>query len=610
MTSIIQAGDVFKARELSLYELFIKSNRFYVPDYQRKYAWTKNQLDQFWEDLIKTHESCYDNNFNLKSPLNQNPHFLGGIVLTILDNENYEIIDGQQRLTTVIIFIKAMSELADNIKDSIKRETIKCIADPILKSSMPGMPFESKIVLDKSINDFFKEYILCCNNKEERDKYANKKKHDLCRKNSSKVLIKECYEYIYDKLMIDFQDGLDQDILYKKLYSYIIVIMRYMLILRIGVKNKDIAYTIFETLNKRGKDLSESDMIKNELFKLLDDEGIDVKQSWDSICENIENEDLTEYMRFSYISQIDNVTPAKLYEKIKEILDSPSSAERYIKNLEDESEMYGHIINKSNYWDIYTGYKDSILDSFKAIRSMDIINCTPLILSGAIRFIIEEDNISKFEKLMIGIRTFCFRYFTIGGNSVSNFEREIGLMSRAIRGKEKFLKKDDGTKIEINDIDDIIEYMKHKTPDSLFKKNFKEFSTKSMQLAFYIIYNLEKKLKTGVIPLPHGYKQHIEHIMPKKPSNAKGRLNEWKHVRHNPEYSEYINRLGNLMILESRINEEIKNKEFDVKLSGYKKSGLYYPEIIQKTYTTWDFTSIEDRQDIMSDDALSIWSYV
>lgn len=48
--------------------------------------------------------------------------------------------------------------------------------------------------------------------------------------------------------------------------------------------------------------------------------------------------------------------------------------------------------------------------------------------------------------------------------------------------------------------------------------------------------------------------------MPKKQSNAKARLNKWSHVRNKPEYIEYVNRLGNLMILESKINEKVKNR--------------------------------------------------
>ncbi len=605
---MIEASDIFKSDESNLFDIFNTGKKFLVPDYQRKYAWTKNQLDQLWEDFKKTHESCYDNNMNLKNISEQRPHFLGAIVLTILENENYEIIDGQQRLTTICIFMKVLLEISERITDANEKYIIMRMAEPFLQSNIPGMPFESKITLDDTIDEFFKEYILLTKDKKEKDKYLNSK---IIRKNSSKMLIKESYEFIYEKLKEEFPESMTPSEVYQKLYTYIIVIARYFLVLKIGVKKKNTAYTIFETLNKRGKDLSESDMIKNALFKVIGNTNSDIKLKWDTICENIDTEDLTEYIRFSYVSKVNNVTPAQLYEEVRKLIKNNNEARDYLEDLESESELYGHIVNiNSNYWSKFRIGGD-IINNLNAIKDMDIKNCTPLILSGAIRFIKNENNIEEFSKLLSNITTFCFRYFTIGGNSVSNFDKEIGNMSRAIRGIDKEIKKEDGSKIIINNLSDLTQYMKSLTVDTIFKRNFKQFSTKSMQLAFYIIYSLEKTLRTGVVPLTHGPKQHVEHIMPKKPSKAKNRINEWSHVRNKDEYSEYIHRLGNLMILESEINESIKNKDFKDKLEGYKESGLYYPDDIVKNYaqSQWDFSTIESRQEVMSNAALNVWNY-
>lgn len=603
---MIEASDIFKSDESNLFDIFNTAKKFLVPDYQRKYAWTKNQLDQLWDDFKKTHESCYDDKMNLKNISEQRPHFLGAIVLTILENENYEIIDGQQRLTTICIFMKVLLEISERITDVNEKYNIMRMAEPFLQSNIPGMPFESKITLDDTIDEFFKEYILLTKNKEEKDTYLNSK---IMRKNSSKMLIKESYEFIYEKLKEEFPESMTSSEIYQKLYTYVIVVSRYFLVLKIGVKKKNTAYTIFETLNKRGKDLSESDMIKNALFKVIGNTNSDIKLKWDTICENIDTEDLTEYIRFSYVSKVNNVTPAQLYEEVRKLIKNNNEATKYLEELESESELYGHIININyNYWSSFPIGED-IINDLNAIKDMDIKNCTPLILSGAIRFIKDENNIEEFSKLLSNVTTFCFRYFTIGGNSVSNFDKEIGKMSRAIRGVDKEIKKEDGSKKIINTLDDLTEYMKSLTVDTIFKRNFKQFSTKSMQLAFYIIYSLEKTLRTGVVPLTHGPKQHVEHIMPKKPSKAKNRMNEWNHVRNEDEYSEYIHRLGNLMILESDINESIKNKDFKDKIEGYKKSGLYYADDIVKNYAQWDFSTIESRQEVMSNAALNVWNY-
>lgn len=604
---MLVARDFFEAKEKNLHDIFSKSNKFFVPDYQRKYAWTKNQLDQFWDDFKKTHESCYNEYNDLKPEQLQQPHFLGAIVLTILEDDNYEIIDGQQRLTSTCIFMKVLSEFENRINDSQNKYNIIRMTEPFIQCNYPGMEFNAKIELDSTIDRFFKEYILQCKNYEERINYLNGKN---IKKNSSQMLIKDCYEFFYDKLKIEFPDTMNEIDLYKKLNTYIIILSRYFLVLQIGVKNKNTAYTIFETLNKRGKDLSESDMIKNELFKALKDVNIDVKAKWDIICDNIDNEDLTEYIRFSYSSKEENVTPAKLYEKIKQLINNKNAYD-YLCDLEQESEMYGHIINiDTNYWKAYAGSEigNNIIENLNALKSMGITNSTPIILSAAVRFINNENNIILFDRALSCIVTFCFRYFTIGGNSVASFEKEIGSMARAIRNSRNIIKRGQ-IEYKIENIDDLIKYMKDVTPDTLFKKNFKEFSTKSMPLAFYIIYKLEKYIKSGVVPLPHGPKQHIEHIMPKTPSNRRNRLHEWAHVRNKPEYNEYVHRLGNLMILESEINESIKNKDFKDKVIKYKESGLHYPEMIAQSYTEWDFNSIENRQELLSNTALKIWNY-
>lgn len=606
---LIQPRDYFEAKESNLHDIFYKTNKFIVPDYQRKYAWTINQLEQFWDDFTKTYESCFDNNtYTLKAGIFHAPHFYGALVLTVLDDDYYEIIDGQQRITTTCIFVKILSEIVNKLDDDNRRIHLKGLTDHFIKrNNVISMDLEPKLELDSTINDFFKEYILLRNNKNERESYLYGKQF---KKNSSQKLLAGAYEFFYEKLNEEFNDNISEEHLYKKLHAYLIVINQYFLVLKIGVKKKNTAYTIFETLNKRGKDLSESDMIKNELFKAINSDSDNIKLKWDNISENIENEDLTEYIRFSYSSIVDNVTPAKLYERIKDLINNKDAYE-YLLNLEEESAIYGHIVNiNSNYWTSYAKKEigNQITENLKAIKSMGITNCTPLLLACAVRYINNDNDKDKFNRMLANIATFCFRYFTIGGATVANFEKEIGLMSRAIRKKGSIIKKD-GKEYIINDIDDIVGYMKSLTPDSLFKKNFKEYSTKSMPLAYYILFNLEKYLKPGVQPLPHSPNQHIEHIMPKKPSSAKGRTKEWEHVRDKDEYSEYVNRLGNLMILESNINSDIKNKNFDVKLRGYRNSSLHYPEMIVANYTEWDFSSIENRQELMSNTAQNIWIY-
>jgi hypothetical protein len=85
-----------------------------------------------------------------------------------------------------------------------------------------------------------------------------------------------------------------------------------------------------------------------------------------------------------------------------------------------------------------------------------------------------------------------------------------------------------------------------------------------------------------------------------------------EHVKNDPNYKGYVCRLGNLLILESDINQKVKDKDFSVKISEYKNSGLYYTLQISSTYNTWDFTTIENRQATLSQSqtAVNVWYYI
>ena len=131
----------------------------------------------------------------------------------------------------------------------------------------------------------------------------------------------------------------------------------------------------------------------------------------------------------------------------------------------------------------------------------------------------------------------------------------------------------------------------------------------------------------GVIPGDHhSAKNHIEHILPKRLSNAQGRTHEWAWARANPEkLHSLVNRLGNLLVLEGDINKSVGNHEFAVKQDGqykknksgkisqikcYKDSALQWPAALCNAgmWTAWTEDEIETRQKKMATDALKVWT--
>ncbi|QYR20996.1 DUF262 domain-containing HNH endonuclease family protein [Paenibacillus sp. sptzw28] len=586
---MIEPRDFFSAKEHNLRTLLFEDNKLIrVPDYQRNFAWTKEELEQLWSDFKNTFESTYDSDYQQKP--NIKPHFFGTILLTKTENGEYEITDGQQRLTASSIFLKAMLEITARLSDTDFKSGIRSMITPLLQKNEYDEPLKQRLYLDETVDDLYREYILIRQTAGQREEYLLLNPIKIQSPTSARQRLKEGHDFFVSKLNSEFPPGMNEEDLHNKLRCFVRAFTRLFTFLEITVKDKETAYTIFGTINNRGKDLTDSDIIKNEIFKSVQREQRHlIKDKWDSIIDNIDTEDLTDYLRFQHASVHGPVKKVELFKVISNLLLTNNPLD-YLEQLRVESDWYARVnLIGATFWN------ENITNKLKAFKTLDITHSLPMLLTAAVKYNNEDQ---KFERLVNATLSFCFRYFTIGRNSVENLEKEIGLMSKALR---------DGTR----DLDSTINYIKSLTSDHEFNNNFITFRTNNSNLAFYILNELERNRMTGVVPLPHSPSQHVEHIMPKKPSKAATRVDEWGHVRNNPEYSDFVTRLGNLLILESDKNQNVGNKDFNDKKQIYQTSGLSYPRDISasSTYIVWDFASINTRQQRMAQEALNVWRY-
>ncbi len=584
---MIEIRDFFIAKEHNIKSILTTDNRLLtVPNYQRNFAWTEVELTQFWNDFISTYNNAYYTDFTTK--LNPKPHFFGTVLLTETENDVFEITDGQQRLTVSTIFLKTLLEVSAQLTNQTEKSGIASMILPLIQRNDYDEPFQQRLSIDSTVNEFFSNYILNAQGQVNRDEYLRLNPIKEQNPPSSAQKLKVAYDFFKTRLLEEFPEQLSQLDLHEKLKCFISVFIRLFTLLEIRVKNRETAYTIFGTINNRGKDLTDSDIIKNEIFKLVENNKRHViKEKWDSIIDNIDSEDLTDYLRFQYASVNGPVKKVELFKVISEMLKTTDPV-NYLDQLKVESEWYARVtLLDAPYWN------QNITEKLQAFKNLDVSHSIPLLLTGSVLY---NNNEYSFNRLVNSTLVFCLRFFTAGKNSVDNLEKEIGKISKSLRKREW-------------DLDYAIAYMKSLTSDQEFRNNFFKFSTKSSSLAFYLLNELERKRMSGVIPLPHGPSQHIEHIMPKKPSQARGRENEWSHVRDSLEYKDYVYRIGNQIILESEINQKLSNKEFTEKKTLYLTSGLSYPKEISNHNIQWDFTTIEERQTNLAIEALEIWKY-
>lgn len=229
-----------------------KRSDFLIPDYQRPYAWDESKCNTLWEDLF-TFAFPNENfdNFN-----DEEEYFLGSIV-TYLNKENnkLEVIDGQQRLTTLMLLLRAFYDKFLYAQDSNTVETRKEIAKCIWKTDLYGNPKMDELKIQSEVAG-----------EEDKEEFLNILKTGIVPKN---------YKSKYAINFKFFKEKIDDFALRYSMFvsTFPQIIMRNCILLPIEADKQETALRIFSTLNDRGMPLSDADIFKAQLYKYYTDKG-------------------------------------------------------------------------------------------------------------------------------------------------------------------------------------------------------------------------------------------------------------------------------------------------------------------------------------------------
>ena len=319
-----------------------KKSDFIIPDYQRPYAWEEKECQQLWDDIFAF--AIPDDNAE-KFDRNEE-YFLGPIVTFINSGRKMEIIDGQQRLTTIMLLLRAFYARFGSMQDEnakITRESIeKCIwkTDELGRPNMNELKIDSEVATDDNKEEFLDILKTGIVKKEYKSKYA------------------ENYRFFVRKIN-DFVEC------YPSYFQYLpIRILNNCILLPIEAESQETALRIFSTLNDRGMPLSDADLFKAQFYNYYNQQGKEVKEKFierwrnlETICEKIfhpisgtpMDELFTRYMYFERAKQgiKSSTTEAlrKFYEKNKyELLRN----ENTLNNLEMLADFWESIDNQDD----------------------------------------------------------------------------------------------------------------------------------------------------------------------------------------------------------------------------------------------------------------------
>lgn len=544
---------------------------YYIPSYQRDYSWEQEELEDFWKDIKDSLEDDYES------------HFFGQIVVHIDSDQNNikNIIDGQQRTTTSMIFMRAIQYFYQDILKANPNHSIALRKSNDISSQAigyydadektPHLNFN-----DSTSNDYYINNILLG---EPTDKKNKSKACERMRK-AYKFFCKNIedelsgYSTLADK--VDYLKNLHNSFTQKFQVLYL--------------EATDIgeAFVIFETLNARGVALETADLLKNFIFSRSDITY--AQKTWKTMIDDLDRADTTKYIRHYWISSTEFARDKELYKRIsKKIQDDKHAANALLESLAAYAKYYHDLCFPE---DATTFENEDLISSITNLKTLKARTFYPVILAMYQVKDINTGNAKYSEKdiaqVARAIETFIFRNFTICGRVANTGEILFAKVASKI------------VKENVSTADEIVNEIRSDMVDDItFKDLFAiwEGTSSQKETIRYVLKKLHNATTKNKEISTNNNDVHIEHIHP-----VKAQLWNFSEEDHN----KYLWRLGNLTLLSSKLNETVKNNVFDIKKNSYKDSWIQ-PTIDLLSYNQWTPTEIEDRQNKMADLALKIW---
>lgn len=543
-------------------EDLLKQNKVYrIPHFQREYSWKKDEWSDLLEDILISKEK-------------NNSHFFGFMTFKNEKNSESAIIEGQQRLATVTIFLAVIRDIYFEKNDIYGDSVEKYI---ITKDDLsPDEPPTPKIILSDLNEEFFFKYIQTKNKpKEKLDQYDKEKSINL----SNKILF-DCYKYYYSEISNKIQKYSDAE---QKEYLRDLVksLLRKFGVITTEVKNENVAYNIFQTLNNRGLDLTITDLLKVYFFDKVGSNWPEAKEKWDDIREALSTINMNTFLRHYWLSSERVVKEKDLLGEIQEKYKSKHEVFKFLDELKEEAFVYEALLNpREDYWNI------DVVESLKDLQILSTQQTLPLLMAAAQKF-----NSSDLISLINYCTTFVFRYLTIMEKENKVLEKMYSDIAIEIRRGDITSAAQVRERLKKEDVD-----------DSVLRPTLMEKEFKVAKVSTYMLKKIEFYLDPGKEKWSN--KITLEHVLPRNPDK------EWIEFmkKHKMEKDDFVNKLGNLTLLIGNANRQAQNKFFI-----HKKEKIYSKMSILKLndylcdVDKWSKTEIITRQEILIDIIMKVW---
>ena len=543
--------EAIEAKELQLVRIFGDEYRFEIPEYQRPYAWTTEQTGELLDDLLHATGQVEDVS---AAP----PYFLGSIVIIKNGLEpQAQIVDGQQRITTLTILFCVLRELAaEDDRSSIDRY----VYEP--GDKFAGIQGHYRLAVRRRDRDFFQ------NNIQRTGKLSDSVKRAQASLPDSQQRMLQNASYCMKELA-SF-DKRQRDTLMQFLVQrcYLVVV---------STSDQNSAYRIFSVLNDRGLDLSPTDILKAEIIGALS-EGIRSRYTeiWEEIEENLGRDRFRDLFAHIYMISMKSRPRGTLQQEFQEhVLKSMDREEFIDRMLVPYAEAYVTVTGASYQ---STGGSGEVNRYLRYLNRLENFDWIPPAMAFCIRYENDPDLIFRFVR---DLERLAYKMFIMRENVYRRIRRYRAVLL-SIQQEEDLFASSSPLQLAPGEEADLLRaldgpiYTRPRVPRTLLLR-------------------LDSQLADAGVNYEHPVIT-VEHVLPQNP----GRESQWlRDFPDEPERKEWTHRLANLVLLSRGKNVGASNYDFDYKKREYfQKGGAVTFALTSQVLTESDWTPevLERRQ--------------
>lgn len=559
-------ANLLNTRTTDYLELIGNSKVYRVPPYQRDYSWTREQWEDLWSDILEVREGREDR------------HYLGSLVVEATTDREFAVIDGQQRLATLsLIALAVIAKLetlaTDGIDADANRERSKELRNRFVGEKDPASLVEhSRLSLNATDDGFYQDFLV-----------QLREPHKARGLPASNRQLWEAFRYFQERLD-ETRDVKEDGEGIARILSE--TVARGLVFILITVNDELNAYTVFETLNARGIELTTTDLLKNYLFSKVrvKPDLLMLQRRWQFLVATVEPRRFPDFLRYHLLCTHRSIRRRHMFKLVRSEIRNTHDVFALIDSIEPRGELFAALRDTAHeYWTESAEARRSVVElALFGARQM-----TPLLFSAW-----ECLPRREFFRCLKLVSTITFRYSVVGKLHGARLEPSYHRAAKAVA---------DGVVSSAQEVFNVLKNIY--VEDLQFRQSFETLAiTRSQKkLIRYVLARLESDA-SGRECDHESDPGTIEHILPQNPTE------EWDDAFAERQQLSAVDRLGNLTLLEQAINRRIGNVDYGKKVVEYGRSRYALTrEISELAPEEWTLPLLERRQVLMAKRATHLW---